>query len=78
MSKIGTICELIQGAHVASSDGLHDYHVAREVINGAHCRSLSKRFSAIRLALHPYRVMVSIDGDTVRIYRPDTQSEVRL
>lgn len=78
MTIIGQVTDLIHDAHVMGSDPLHDYHVAREVRNTMRVKLLSKRFSIIRSALHPYRVMVSIQGNQVRIYRPDTQAEIRI
>jgi hypothetical protein len=77
MSKIGAICNLLNGAHVLETDALHDYHVAREIRNAARC-PLSKRASIVRLALHPYRVVVSVRDDKVRIYRPDLEREILI
>jgi hypothetical protein len=78
MSKIGQICDLIKDAHIMETNGLHDYHVAREVMNAARVRDIAKRFSIVRRVLHPYRVTVSNQDGQIRIYRPDTQSEVLL
>lgn len=72
-SKIGTICDLIKGTYQLGDAPLHDYYVAREVVNALRCRSLQKRYSIIKLALHPYRVMVSLDDGRVRIWNPETR-----
>lgn len=77
-SKIGTVCDLITGASQFREDGLHDYHVAREIVNAGRCRSLGRKFAIIRLALNSYRIMVSIREEQIRLYRPDTQTEVLI
>ena len=77
-SKLARILDFIQGSHHMGDDGLRDYFAALAVSNGSRCRANQKRLNVIKSALHPYHVIVSLDGEQVRLYRADLQAEIRL
>ena len=75
MSKIAQITKLIAGSHVMGRDTLADYHAARLARDAFRRHAPNERFAAIRAALKNHRVMVSIMGDRIRIFRPDTGTD---
>ena len=79
-SGIAKIREFVSGSHVMSndpSDGLRDYHRAREVMSALRIKDDRERFSKIKNILHVYHVMVSPGpNDSIRLYRPDANKEM--
>lgn len=62
MSKIGEVCEVIEGQHVmGTDDGLRDYHAAREAVMSS-CRKKDpyQKLGAVKTALKNYRVRVTL------------------
>jgi hypothetical protein len=75
------IMNVIEGAHVmpATTQGLAAYHTTQAIKSAMRKRELLGRFNAVRHALNPYRVMVSMTGDgAIRIFRPETKQELFL
>lgn len=77
-SKVHNILGVIEGSHVQGPDGLRDYHTARQVRDSMRKSNLAERFSSIRQALKNHRVTVSLDGEQIRIHRPETGQEIKL
>jgi hypothetical protein len=79
VTKVSQLLKVIEGAHVLGTDGLRDYHTAKRVINSNRIALAGKRFATIRAELKNHHVIVSLNDDyTIRVYRPDTQSEMVL
>lgn len=77
-SKLGRILDLIDGSAIMDVSPLAYYHAAAAARDANRRRDLTARLQGIKTALHPYRVMVAGEGDAIRIFRPDTQQEIRL
>jgi hypothetical protein len=77
-SKVGNLTDLIHGSHVMGSTPLGDYHAAKAAVNASRKQDLGAKRTAIASALKNHRVMVSISGDKVRVYRPDQNKEYML
>lgn len=76
-SKVSMLSKLLDGTHVMEpANGLKSYHAAREVINASRMRDAYLRNSKVKSLLKNFRVMVSMQGDATRIYRPDTKQEL--
>lgn len=74
-SKVHTYLEAIRGSHYmgdSAQEGLSSYHAAKATVDAGRIREPLKRLSAVRAALKSHRVTVSLDGDKVRVHRPDT------
>ncbi len=80
-SKVGQIASLLDGLHCMGTNGLLDYHTARAVRDSGRIKDPEQKASKIRGLLKNYHVLVSfsgVPGDTIRIYSPIKQSEVRI
>lgn len=78
MSKLATILKLIEGSHVMGKGDITDYYAAKTVRDACRMKDACKRFNAIKLALHPYRVIVQFGGENVTIRRNDTAQSITL
>ncbi len=76
-SKVSVLSAMLDSTHVMEpNNGLKSYHAAREVIQAGRIKDTYQRVAKVKRILHSFRVIVSLVGDTVRVYRPDTQQEV--
>lgn len=76
-SKVSVLSKMLDGTHVMEpTNGLKSYHAAREVIGASRMKDAYLRNSKIKSLLKNFRVVVSMQGDATRIYRPDTQQEL--
>jgi hypothetical protein len=74
-SQVGSLTKMLEGTNVMGDsprEELANYHHARLAIAAGRKKALGARFSAVRQALKNNRVTVSLDGDAIRIHRPDT------
>lgn len=71
------LMDLISGAAYIPAP-LADYHRVQDVKAAARKRNAVERWSAIRVALKAYRVMVTMQGEQTRIYNPSTGAEIVL
>lgn len=79
MSKIETLCRLLDGQHVMGADSLKVYHDARAARNGLLKREPIARTMAIQRALKNYRVGVfHTQDERTRIVNYATKAEVIL
>jgi hypothetical protein len=56
----------------SAAEGLSSYHAAKATVDAGRIKEPMKRLSAVRAALKSHRVTVSLEGDRVRVHRPDT------
>jgi hypothetical protein len=81
LSKIEQVTRLLKGSHVMGdtpNTGLAAYHDAKACVNAMRRVGWERRFTIIRQHTKNYRVMVSLNDNGIRIYRPDTQQEMIL
>lgn len=71
-SKTGELLAVIQGNHVldagGASDGLRDYHAARNAVNANLLKGGPQaKLAHVKKVLKNYRVTVSLESDGVRV-----------
>lgn len=76
-SKVGALCDFLDGTERFKVDPMGIYHAARRVRDSVRMKDATERFRVVKRTLAPLAVMVSLETDgRIRIHRPDTGSNL--
>ena len=78
-SKVGVLCDFLDGTERFKRDPLGVYHAARRVRDSARMKDATERFRVVKRSLAPLEVIVSMETDgRIRVFRPDTGHELYI